>query len=455
MKKLYILGISGTFMSALAILAKEAGYEVRGCDANCYSPVRELLAEKNIPWDEGYDNAAPALAADMVIVGNAIKRGMPIVEAVLNAGCPMISGPQWLAENILSQYQVLAVAGTHGKTTTTAMITHIMHQSGLNPGFLIGGVLPQMHTNARLGDGAWFVIEADEYDSAFFDKRPKLIHYRPKLAILNNLEFDHADIYSDIAAIQQQFQYFLRTIAGNGFLLFNADDTSLAAVIKAGVYCHAHTFALNSNADWKAVMLHPDGRAYEIWYQGEKQGEIHWSLLGAHNVANGLASVAACVSSGLNVSDVITALETFTPVKRRLEKIGDIHGVVVYDDFAHHPTAISATIAALHHSARHQRIIAVVELASYTMRQGTHQEALVQALHKADLVVLLNPETFSLRFMQESQKDRVFLEPSPKAVVQRVMQLVKSGDAVLIMSNRDFGNVHKRLLQDLEKKATL
>ena len=440
-------------MSALAILAKEAGYKVRGCDAKCYSPVRELLEKNNIDWDEGYDTHDAALSADMVVVGNAIKRGMPILETVLNAQIPMISGPQWLAENILPRYKVLAVAGTHGKTSTTAMITHILHQNGVNPGFLIGGVLPEMGTNAKLGEGQWFVIEADEYDSAFFDKRPKLMHYRPHVALLNNLEFDHADIYANLEAIQQQFQYFLRTIAGNGMLLFNGDDSNLSQVIEQGVYCQTHTFALSTDADWKAVLLQPDGGAFEVWHLGNKVADLHWNLLGAHNVANGLAAIAAAVSTGISAKKAIHSLASFTAVKRRLEKIGEINGVVVYDDFAHHPTAIQTTIDGLHHSARHQRIIAVIEMASYTMRQGNHQEQLNKALQQADIIVALQPENFSLQTLQDTLEDKVFIEANPKAVLERVLSVSQAGDGVLIMSNRDFGNIHTQLLQRLEMKA--
>ncbi len=453
MKTLHILGIGGTFMSALALLARESGYHVTGCDQQCYSPVRELLADKAIVWEEGYEQVETALKADLVIVGNAIKRGMPVLEAVLNARKPIISGPQWLAENILPRYKVIAVSGTHGKTSTTAMITHILQHCGLEPGFLIGGVAPSMQTNAHLGKGEWFVIEADEYDSAFFDKRPKLMHYRPHVAILNNLEFDHADIYPDLEAIQQQFHYFIRTIAENGLVLYNRDDVAINAVLKQGVYSQSEALALDSKADWGAVLTHPDGSAFELWHAGERRAEIQWPLLGDFNVANGLAALAASAQTGLSLQDAAAALSEFTPVKRRLEKKGEVNGVTVYDDFAHHPTAIRKTITALRQSARHKRIIAILEMASFTMRQGVHQKQMGEALQQADSVVILQPEAFSLQTLKEQRPESVFIEADTSAMLSRLQSLLQAGDAALIMSNRGFDGLHQRLLHQLETKG--
>ena len=356
---LHILGISGTFMSALALLARDAGHKVTGSDANCYPPVSDLLAAKNITWTEGYEDTRLALQADLVIVGNAIKRGMPVLEAVMEAGKPYTSGPQWLAENILSQYQVIAVSGTHGKTTTTSMIAWILHQAGLNPGFLIGGVSSDFKTSACLGPGKWFVIEADEYDSAFFDKRPKFMHYRPKIAILNNLEFDHADIYPDLAAIQLQFHYLLRTIPASGVAIKPYNDKALNEVIGRGKYSRIEELALDGDTQWSAKLLEENGSTFKVLHQGKEVAEVNWPLIGRFNVENGLAALAASVNAGVSPKTAAEALERFTPVKRRLEVRSNKHGITVYDDFAHHPTAIMRTVDALKQSNRHQRIFAV------------------------------------------------------------------------------------------------
>ena len=276
---IHILGIGGTFMSALAILARQLGHEVTGCDVNCYSPVSDLLAEQNIAWTAGYENFEDALRADLVVVGNVIKRGMPVLEAVLNSGQRYISGPQWIAEEVLPKYRVLAVAGTHGKTTTTSMIAHILFEAGSAPGFLIGGVAPNFGTSARLGEGDWFVIEADEYDSAFFDKRPKMIHYHPIVAILNNLEFDHADIYPNLEAIELQFHYYLKTIKSNGVVLKPRDDKALNAVIQKGIFCNLEEFALEGEAKWRAEISDECGSHFHIWHQRKRGGEGKWPLI--------------------------------------------------------------------------------------------------------------------------------------------------------------------------------
>ncbi|MCC5792686.1 MAG: UDP-N-acetylmuramate:L-alanyl-gamma-D-glutamyl-meso-diaminopimelate ligase [Legionellaceae bacterium] len=450
-KRLHFLGIGGTFMSALAILAREAGYAVSGCDANCYPPVSDLLQAKQIPFIEGYHDVAAVLAADVVIVGNAIKRGTPVLEAALNARKTVISGPQWLAENILPKYRVIAVAGTHGKTSTTAMITHILHHCGYEPGFLIGGVSPGMQTSAHLGAGKWFVIEADEYDSAFFDKRPKLMHYRPEVAILHNLEFDHADIYPDLAAIQQQFHYFVRTIPQNGKVLFQRDDTALQSVLQKGVYSQLESMALDTKADWGAVLLKPDGSAFEVWHQGALVGTLCWSIIGAFNVANALSALAACAQTGLPMRDALAALAAFTPVKRRLELRGVIKDVSVYDDFAHHPTAIEQTLRAVKESQRHQRVIAVLEFASYTMRHGVHHARVEDALAVADIVIALQAADYVFTVSKRFHPEHFFVETSTQAILARLDALVAPGDAVIIMSNRGFDDLHQKLLATLSR----
>ena len=439
-------------MSALALLARESGHQVTGSDANCYPPVSDLLAAKGIAWTEGYEDSTLALKADCVIVGNAIKRGMPVMEAVLEAGIPYTSGPQWFAEHILPGRRVIAVAGTHGKTTTTSMLAFILHEAGLEPGFLIGGIATDFNTSACLGKGPWFVVEADEYDSAFFDKRPKFMHYRPEVAILNNLEFDHADIYADLAAIQQQFHYFLKTIPGTGFVIKPRDDAALNAVLARGQFSRLEELTLRGDATWRAELLDDKGQSFRVWRQGELVAEVHWSLIGAFNVENGLAALAASVAAGVQPEIAAAALEKFSPVKRRLEVKSDRHGVVVYDDFAHHPTAISKTIQALKNSGRHQRILVVLEFASYTMRSGIHGDRMTHALDGVDFAWVLNPSQFSLA---DTTKDWHFpyqILPTAAAMVDAIAATVRAGDAVLVMSNRGFDNIHQQLTARIDEQ---
>lgn len=449
---LHILGISGTFMSALALLAREAGFKVTGSDEHCYPPVSNLLQDKGIEWTEGYEDTTLALKADCVIVGNAIKRGMPVMEAVLNARKQYISGPQWLAENILSKYKVLAVSGTHGKTTTTSMLAFILHYAGLEPGFLIGGVSSDFKTSAQLGKGEWFVIEADEYDSAFFDKRPKFIHYRPEVAILNNLEFDHADIYSDLKAIQQQFHYFLRTIPGNGLVLKPKNDVALNEVISLGKYSIVEDFALGESADWSAEILDPQGQSFRILYKQKQVAEINWPLLGRFNIENGLAALAASTYAGVKPEVAAEALAQFTPVKRRLEVKANAHDITIYDDFAHHPTAIKKTIEALKNSKRHKRIAVVLEFASYTMRTGVHAALMTEALLQADSAYLLNPKDFDITSIATTWPETFHILPNVGTIVAKVCQEVREGDAVLVMSNRGFEGIHQRLAEGIAER---
>ncbi|PJE11593.1 UDP-N-acetylmuramate:L-alanyl-gamma-D-glutamyl-meso-diaminopimelate ligase [Legionella sp.] len=441
---LHILGIGGTFMSALAILAREAGFKVTGCDANCYSPVSDLLQSKQVEWTEGYEDSTQALKADCVIVGNAIKRGMPVLEAVLNAGKNYISGPQWLAENILTRYRVLSVSGTHGKTTTTSMLAFILQQAGKQPGFLIGGVAPNFNTSAYLGQGDWFVIEADEYDSAFFDKRPKLMHYRPEIAILNNLEFDHADIYTDLPSIQQQFHYYLKTIPGKGVVIKPRDDAALNEVLTRGVFSTVEDLAFQGEAVWRAELLNDNGQSFRIWHKGEAVAEVNWPLIGQFNIENGLAALAASSHAGVEIEVAARALEKFQPVKRRLEVKSERHGVTIYDDFAHHPTAITKTIAALKQSGRHKRIFAVLEFASYTMKTGVHAEAMADALAPVDGAYVLEPQ-FDLQKVAKGWTCPHEIFPNTTGIVDAIVAKVQPGDAVLIMSNRGFDNIHSQL----------
>lgn len=450
MKNIYILGISGTFMSGLALLAKEAGFHVSGCDANCYPPVSDLLQAKGIEWQEGYEVNDAFLQADLVIVGNAMKRGMPIVEAMLSSKKPYTSGPQWLFEHILHSHRVIAVAGTHGKTTTTSMIAHILDSAGLKPSFLIGGVAPGFQTNARLGKGEWFVIEADEYDSAFFDKRPKLMHYHPEIAILNNLEFDHADIYPDLAAIEQQFHYYLKTIPAEGVILKPRDDEALNRVIERGLFSHLEEMAFDEPANWRAELLDASGSHFAVWHQGARLAEVRWSLIGKFNVENGLAALAASQHAGVDLKAAAKALSTFSPVKRRLELKADVNGIAVYDDFAHHPTAMMKTIQALRKTGRHDRIWVVFEFASYTMKTGVHAEKMAEVLQEADEVVVLEPAEFSLTESVRKWSFSFQVMSTTQAMIDALVSGTKSGDAILIMSNRGFENLHERLIKALE-----
>ncbi len=449
---LHILGLSGTFMSALALLAREAGFTVTGSDANCYPPVSDLLAASGIRWTEGYEDTTDALRADCVVVGNAIKRGMPVMEAVLEARKPYTSGPQWLAEHILPRYRVMAVAGTHGKTTTTSMLALILDKAGLEPGFLIGGLASDFQTSARLGKGEWFVIEADEYDTAFFDKRPKFMHYHPQVAILNNLEFDHADIYANLSAIQQQFHYLLRTIPPSGWVIKPKQDKALNEVLQQGVYSQIAELSLQADATWRAVIQDQVGSVFQVFHQNKLVAEVQWSLIGAFNVENALAAIAASYYAGVEPKVAAKALAQFTPVKRRLEVRSNKHQVTVYDDFAHHPTAMAKTVQALKQSGRHRRILAVMEFASYTMRTGVHVEAMAHALDGVDEAYVLNPKEFDHTSITGHWQFPHHILADTGTIVEWVANNVQAGDAVLVMSNRGFENIHQRLGNRIDER---
>ena len=448
---LHFLGIGGTFMSGLALLARAAGHTVTGSDVNCYPPISDLLAQSGIAWTPGYDDATVALAADLVIVGNVMRRGMPVLEAVLEQRKSYTSGPQWLAEHILPRYRVLAVAGTHGKTTTASMSAFILDYAGCQPGFLIGGIVTDFNSNACLGSGNWFVIEADEYDSAFFDKRPKFMHYRPEVAILNNLEFDHADIYPDLGAIQRQMHLLLKTIPASGWVLYPVNDAALEEVMTWGRFSQLQTLGVSSDSTWQARLLTESGSAFQVYYQGELVAEIQWELIGQFNIENALAALAACTHAGVAPALAAEALRHFSPVKRRLEVKFQQGGITVYDDFAHHPTAILKTITGLRASGRHQRILVVIEFASYTMRTGVHAEHIATALAGADAVYIYSPAETSAWLQQVAAwQNPVSLIPDTEAIVLTVARDTKPGDAVLVMSNRGFDSIHARLARAIE-----
>jgi UDP-N-acetylmuramate: L-alanyl-gamma-D-glutamyl-meso-diaminopimelate ligase len=450
----HILGIGGTFMGGVAAIAKAAGFRVTGSDLNVYPPMSTQLTALGIELVQGYGAEQLDLRPDIVVVGNALSRGSPVVEAMLNRGMAYTSGPQWLAEQVLREKHVIAVAGTHGKTTTTAMLTWILEDAGLNPGFLIGGVPSNFDSTARFGSGPYFVIEADEYDTAFFDKRAKFVHYRPRTAILNNLEYDHADIYPDVASIRRQFNQLLRTVPAAGRLIVNGADAELAATLGMGAWTPRETFAL-AGADWSAQI--PPGSAasrFAVHFQGSAVAEVNWPLLGEHNVMNALAAIAAARHVGVEPARAAQALARFRGVKRRMEIRGVVNEVTVYDDFAHHPTAIETTVRGLRARVGGARIIAVLEPRSNTMKLGVHREQLAPALELADRAWFLNsPDMgWDLPSAMAPLGARAGFAASVDALVKDLADESRPGDHILVMSNGGFGGLHDKLLAALRAR---
>lgn len=447
--KIHILGICGTFMAGIAQLAKEMGYEVTGSDSQVYPPMSTQLSSQGIQLFSGYDPAHIDNSIDQVIVGNVIRRGNPAMEYILEKNIPFISGPQWLAESILKDRWVVAVSGTHGKTTTTSLLTWILEYAGKEPGFLIGGVPENFGVSARLGKSPFFVIEADEYDSAFFDKRSKFLHYRPKTLILNNLEFDHADIFPDLDAIKQQFHYLVRTVPRNGLLVVNAEDKNIADVLQKGCWTPSTTFA--GKGEWQAHLIKPDGSEFTILQTTKKSGFATWQLLGQHNVDNALAAIAASHHAGVPVEEAIAALSSFKNVKRRLEIKGKRHGITIYDDFAHHPTAIATTLAGLRAKIGKERIIAIVEFGSYTMRSGVHQHHIKAALKEADRIICKRPEAvnWDVDAILKTFSQPTELHDDVDTLIKQIAPTLQSGDHVVVMSNSGFGGIHQKLLDML------
>jgi UDP-N-acetylmuramate: L-alanyl-gamma-D-glutamyl-meso-diaminopimelate ligase len=425
--KIHILGICGTFMGGIALLARAQGHEVTGADTNVYPPMSTMLAEQGVDILQGYQVQDFPADADAIVVGNVMKRGLAVVEHLLDHNLPYTSGPQWLGENILRERWVLAVAGTHGKTTTASMLAWILEYAGLKPGFLIGGVPQNFGVSARLGDSPFFVVEADEYDTAFFDKRSKFVHYHPRTVILNNLEYDHADIFPDVQAIKTQFHHLMRTVPGSGLAVVNTQDANLSDTLAMGCWTPVETFA---DGDWRADYLQADGSEFRVFCQGVEQGVVRWDLLGEHNVNNALAAIAAARHAGVPAEHAIAGLAEFQGVKRRMQVRGTVRGVTVYDDFAHHPTAITTTLAGLRAKVGNARIIALLEPRSNTMRMGTHGAAVAAALQVADYAFIF----------QLPEWDDI------DALVATVAQLAQAGDHVLVMSNGGFGGIHDKLL---------
>jgi len=446
---IHILGICGTFMGSLAALAREAGHRVTGCDAGVYPPMSEQLRALGIDLIEGWSADQIALAPDVFVVGNVVTRGNPLMEAILDAGLPYTSGPQWLAEQVLPGRHVLAVAGTHGKTTTTAMLAWILDQAGLQPGFLVGGVPLNFGVSARLGAGAAFVIEADEYDTAFFDKRSKFVHYRPRTAVLNNLEFDHADIFADLAAIETQFHHLVRTVPAAGRLVVNAREEALARVLARGCWSQVQLFGARKEEPG-ALRARGEPHDFDVLRGALKVAHVSWPLLGEHNQLNALAAIAAAEHLGVDPAQAAAALARFENVRRRLELRGSAAGVAVYDDFAHHPSAIRTTIDGLRRKVGGARILAIFEPRSNTMKRGDMAALLPWALEEADLAFCHAAKLgWDARAALAPMGDRAQVCDDIDRLVEAVVRAARPGDQLLCMSNGGFGGVHDKLLAAL------
>jgi len=444
---IHILGICGTFMGSLARLAAAAGHRVTGSDADVYPPMSDQLAEAGIPIVAGYDPAQLDPAPDLVVIGNALSRGNPCVEAVLDLGLAYTSGPQWLGEHLLPGREVLAVAGTHGKTTTASLLAWILDSAGLDPGFLIGGVPADFGVSARLGGGRCFVVEADEYDTAFFDKRSKFIHYRPRLLVLNNLEYDHADIFPDLAAIQTQFHHLVRTVPRGGRILRPVPDPALDAVLARGCWTPVETFGAGGR--WQAQPRNADGSRFAVLCDGDVRAEVHWALGGDHNVANALAAIAAAAEVGVGPEAAAAALGRFGGVKRRLEVTATGGGLQIYDDFAHHPTAIATTLAGLRRKVGSETIIAILEPRSNTMKLGVHRERLAAAVADADTALWFQPPELGWSLAEALSgaiNSRVVSD------LDQLLELAAAAPApahLVVMSNGGFRGFQSRLVERL------
>ncbi len=454
--KIHILGICGTFMGGIAVLAKQAGHEVSGCDANVYPPMSTQLEEQGISLSEGFYAKDIPDDVDEVVIGNAMSRGNEVVEYVLNKNIPYSSGPEWLAKHVLNERWVLAVAGTHGKTTTSSMLAWMLQYAGLNPGFLIGGIPANFGLSARIGESPFFVVEADEYDTAFFDKRSKFVHYHPRTAVLNNLEFDHADIFEDLDAIKKQFHHFVRTIPGDGLIVKNGGDANITAVLEQGCWSEVAAFHKthdpeHSNDDWSLGETSQDGKNFAVLLDGKPVASVNWSIHGLHNRMNALAAIAAAQHAGVPVELSCEALKEFKGIKRRLEVIGVVNDITVYDDFAHHPTAIEETLTAMKEVQGKGKLFAVLEPRSNTMRMGVHKESLSDSWQQADEICLYQPEglDWNLNDVVSQSKKPATLFSSTDKIIEHLLSEVTSGDHILIMSNGGFEGIHGRLLAAL------
>ena len=449
----HILGICGSFMGGIAAIAKSLGHKVTGSDKNVYPPMSTQLEALGIELTEGYCESQFDPAPDMVVIGNAMSRGNPAVEYVLNRNLPYTSGPQWLLDNLLKDRWVIGLSGTHGKTTTSSMVAWILEHAGLNPGYLIGGVPENFGVSARVGESPFFVIEADEYDSAFFDKRSKFVHYRPKTLVINNLEFDHADIFADLGAIQTQFHHLVRMVPENGLILTPNSTPAIEDMLKKGCWSSRQSLG----KEWHAELLKKDGSEFNVLHNGVIAGTVTWALVGQHNVDNALVAIAAAHHAGVTLPDAIEALSFFKNVKRRMEVKGEVNNITLYDDFAHHPTAIATTLDGLRKKVGNARILAVLEPRSNTMKMGVHKDTLANSWQKADEVYLYEPEG-----MDWSLVDSVAHSNAPthcfrdvEKIVQGVCNVAQPGDHILVMSNGGFEGIHGRILDALKMKSKL
>ena len=449
--KVHILGICGTFMAGIAVLARTLGHEVSGADANVYPPMSTQLETQGIVLIEGYDPAQLDPAPDMVIVGNALSRGNPCVEYLLNSGLRFTSGPQWLHDEVLPGRHVLAVSGTHGKTTTASMLGWVLEAAGLKPGFLVGGIPANFGISARIGDGRYFVIEADEYDTAFFDKRSKFIHYRPATLIINNIEFDHADIFADLAAIRREFHHLVRILPNLGLIVALQGDPEIQKVLEMGCWTPVEYFG-EGGAKWSAQPVQEDFSAFEIRIDGKGAGMVRWGLIGRHNASNALATAAAAAHVGISVVSVCEAFSGFKGVKRRLETLACINGISLHDDFAHHPTEIHATLSALRKKVGEERIIAIMEPRSNTMRLGVHRQTLADSFADADRVLFYQPDNINWDLSSATGHlgEKRAIYASIDEIIADIGRTAKPGDHVIIMSNGGFGGIQQRLITSLQ-----
>ncbi|MDN3700908.1 UDP-N-acetylmuramate:L-alanyl-gamma-D-glutamyl-meso-diaminopimelate ligase [Vibrio artabrorum] len=450
---IHILGICGTFMGGAAVLARQLGHKVTGSDANVYPPMSTLLESQGIEIIEGFDPSQLEPRPDLVVIGNAMSRGNPCVEYVLDNNLRYTSGPQWLQEFLLHDRWVLAVSGTHGKTTTSSMLAWILEDCGYAPGFLVGGVLGNFGISARLGESMFFVVEADEYDSAFFDKRSKFVHYHPRTLVMNNLEFDHADIFDDLEAIKRQFHHLVRTVPSNGRIFSPKQDTAIQDVLARG--CWSETESSGDLGDWDAKKLVKDGSQFEVYFQNECVGTVNWDLVGDHNVNNALMAIAAARHVGVTPDLACQSLATFINTKRRLEFKGEVAGVSVYDDFAHHPTAIELTLGGLRNKVDTKKIIAVLEPRSATMKRGVHKETLADSLKQADSTYLFQPDNidWSVQDVADACHQPAHVNNDMEALVAQIVSEAQAGDQILVMSNGGFGGIHQKLLDALALKG--
>ena len=434
----------------LALIARELGYQVSGSDQNVYPPMSTQLEEQGIQLMNGYKAENLDCKPDLVVIGNALSRGNEEVEAVLNRGLKYISGPQWLSEHVLQDKWVLGVAGTHGKTTTSSMLTWVLEHQGFKPGFLIGGIPLNFGISARLGETDFFVIEADEYDSAFFDKRSKFVHYRPRTAVLNNLEFDHADIFDDLDAIKTQFHHLVRTIPGEGLIIAPESDGNITDVLEKGCWTPVEKTGINSDAHWQAQLIKSDGSKFKVLCQGKEQGIVDWTLTGEHNVNNAMAAIAAAKHIGILPADAIKSLLSFKNVKRRMEVIAQINNVTLYDDFAHHPTAIKTTLDGLRKQVGSEKIIAIVEPRSNTMRMGLHTQSLADSLDQADIAIIYQPENLDWNLSAlKAINPAIEICTTLDDIIKKLKHESVAKSHFVLMSNGSFGGIYQRLIEEL------